>query len=284
MTGVQTCALPISAFDEVYDANGDTQANPQGAVSAMVLGTAIEYGVTDQITAAVQWAPGYVFSSSIENDPVPGAQAHAKGLADLFIGAKFLIVGENGYVKNDNIRVAFAPGMMIPLEDPDYAAELARALGGEDYKVASPSLQAVGLGFRAYFDWVLSKMFYINLYNQSIFYLPVTKDAFGAPEAEYEYGYSLTFEVEPHFNYALSDKVNIGIGVPVNYNMKPEVVVNGTGLGNESYILTINPGASVFVMAGLPFEIKGSYSMPLAGKNSNVASALAFQVKAFLKF
>ncbi len=273
-----------NTYDESYDANGDLAAATYGEISALSLGTAVEFGITDQITAAIQWTPAYVVSSTVETPPVPG-DANVNGLMDLFVGAKFQILGANGFIKNDIFRVAFAPGALIPLPDnTDWAAEFANAIGGDPYKLASPSIQAMGLGFRAYFDWVLSKMFYLNLYNQTIFYLPVTKAGFATAEAEYEYGYKLTFEVEPHFDYSFSDKVSVSVGVPATFTMKPEVVVGGVGQDNASYILTASPSASVFVMTFIPFEFKAGYTLPLLGKNADAASTLVLQLKTFLKF
>ncbi|HOX12127.1 MAG TPA: hypothetical protein P5313_11150 [Spirochaetia bacterium] len=279
-----------NAYDERYDANGDISST--GEVSALAIGTALEFGVTDQVTAAVQWTPAYAFNTSIESvAPLPfdPTLANADGLADLFVGAKFLIMGAQGFVPNDTFRIAFAPGVLIPLDNPDWAAEVAAAIGGNEYKVTSPSTQAIGLGFRTYFDWVLSKMFYINLYNQTIFYLPVTKSQFNpldTTEHEYAYGYKLTFEAEPHFDYSFSDKVSVSVGVPVTFTMGPQLEIDGapSATNPEYYILSASPSASVFVMAFMPFELKAGYTLPILGKNANAASTLVFQLKTFLKF
>ena len=282
-----TFVFASNSFDQSYDPDGEAQNSDYGKVTALALGTALEYGVTDQIAAAVQWTPAYVISSSFENDPVPTSDANANGLADLFIGAKVQVIGANGFIPNEMIRLAFAAGALVPLDNPDWPGEVAKALSAEDYKASSPSNQAMGLGFRAYFDWVLSKMFYLNLYNQSIFYLPVTKSQFNpfdTTEHEYKYGYKLTFETEPHFDYSFSDKVSLSAGVPVTFTMTPEVVVDGTGNGKPTHILTVSPSASVFVMAFIPFELKAGYTLPLLGKNADAASTLVFQLKTFLKF
>lgn len=285
-----TFVFASNSFDESYGDDGELGPGAgYGEVTALVLGTALEYGVTDQIAAAVQWTPAYVVSSSFENDPVPTSDANANGLADLFIGAKVQIIGAKGFIPNEMFRLAFAAGALVPLDNPDWQAEVDHALAAEDYKVNSPSTQAIGLGFRAYFDWVINKMFYLNLYNQTIFYLPVTKGAFEVPvvtENEYEYGYKLTFEVEPHFDYSFSDKVSVSAGVPVTFTMGPQLEIDGapSATNPEYYILSVSPSASVFVMAFIPFELKAGYTLPLLGKNSAAASTLVFQLKTFLKF
>lgn len=273
-----------NAYDQVFDDNGDLIDNPTGEVTALALGTAIEFGVTDQITAAVQWTPAWVFSSSIEAVP----DANANGLADLFLGAKIQVLGSNGLISNENLRFAFAPGLLLPLDDPDWAQEVANMMGGDEYKVQSPSIRAIGLGFRAYFDWVLSKMFFLNLYNQTIFYLPVTKiDSLSTypTESEFAYGYKLTFEAEPHFDYSFSDKVSVSVGVPVTFTMTPDYEVDGVVVADSATsLLTASPSASVFVMAFMPFEFKAGYTLPILGQGTSAASTLVLQLKTFLKF
>ncbi len=277
-----------NAFNQEFNDDGDLVDSGYGEVTALTVGTAVEFGVTDQITAAVQWAPAYIFSSSFENDPVPTSDANANGLADLFVGAKFQIIGANGFIPNETFRLAFAPGVLIPLDNPDWQAEVNHALAAEDYKVSSPSTQAIGLGFRAYFDWVLNKMFYLNLYNQTIFYLPVTKGAFEVPvvtENEYAYGYKLIFEAEPHFDYSFSDKVSVSVGVPVTFTMTPDYEVDGSVVADTATsLLTASPSASVFVMAFMPFEFKAGYTLPILGQGTSAASTLVLQLKTFLKF
>ena len=56
-----------NAFDESYDASGDLVPSAYGEVEALTVGTAVEFGVTDQITAAIQWTPAWVFSSSFRS-------------------------------------------------------------------------------------------------------------------------------------------------------------------------------------------------------------------------
>lgn len=277
-----------NAYDQAYDADGDLIPNPGvGAVSALTLGAAIEFGITDQITGALQWTPAYVISSSFENNPYGTGELNANGFMDLFVGAKLQILGAKGFIQNETFRLAFAPGVLIPIPDnTDWLAEAAKIGGAEDIKIASPSDQAIGLGFRAYFDYVISKMFFVNLYNQTIFYLPVNLTSLSSPvtEEEYKYGYKLTFEVEPHFDYSFSDKVSVSAGVPLTLTMKPESTVDGATLDPASHILTVSPSASIFVMAFIPFELKAGYTLPLLGQNTSAASTLVLQLKTFLKF
>ncbi|HSV56586.1 MAG TPA: hypothetical protein VLH39_05695, partial [Magnetospirillaceae bacterium] len=168
----------------------------------------------------------------------------------------------------------------------DWVEEAAAAGAGDEFKISSPSLRAVGLGFRAYFDWVISELFFLNLYNQTIFYLPVEKDNILTPgvENEYEDGYSLTFEIEPHFNYALSDSLSVSAGVPLTWTMRPETVIDGVGNDEPFSLLTVSPSVSAFVMTTLPIELEVGYTLPLAGRNAPAAGTLVVQLKTFLRF
>lgn len=267
--------------DKAYDEDGDKQDTEE--ISSLSLGVAVEYGVTDQITAAMQWTPAYIFSSSIEGMDT----ANFNGLMDLFVGAKAQILGPEGFVPNEAMRFALALGVMIPLDNPDWEEEFDNMIGGDDFKISSPSNQAFGLGFRLYFDYILSEMFFLNLYNETIFYLPTEQASVFAPttEVEYKYGYKATFELEPHFEYPLGDAVTLNAGLPATFVMTPETEADGVGMDNAAYILKLNPSVSAFVVTPiLPIEVKASYAFPLLGKNTSASSTLVFQLKAYLKF
>lgn len=277
--------------DEAYDPDGEKQDSAE--MSSLSLGVAVEYGVTDQISAAVQWTPAYIFNSKIDPSPLSGApfflpgDVNFDGLADLFVGAKAQILGPDGFVPNEALRFALALGVMIPLDNPDWDEETTAALGGEDYKISSPSKQAIGLGFRLYFDYILSKMFFLNLYNETIFYLPTEQAGILTPttEVEYKYGYKATFEFEPHFEYPLGDGFTVSAGLPATFVMTPESKEDGVGMDDAAYILKLNPNVSAFIMTPiLPIEVKASYAFPLLGKNQSASSTLVFQLKAYLKF
>lgn len=283
------------ASDQAYGSDGEKQDSAE--MSSLSLGVAVEYGVTDQISAAIQWTPAYIFNSKIDPSPLAGGippfvpplpgDVNFDGLADLFVGAKVQILGPDGFVPNEAMRFALALGALIPLDNPDWDEETTAALGGDDYKISSPSNQAVGLGFRLYFDYILSEMFFLNLYNETIFYLPTEQASILAPttEVEYKYGYKATFEFEPHFEYPLGDGFTVSAGLPATFVMTPEVVEDGVGDGLPTYILKLNPNVSAFIMTPiLPIEVKASYAFPLLGKNTSASSTLVFQLKAYLKF
>ena len=99
-----------------------------------------------------------------------------------------------------------------------------------------------------YFDWIINEHFFINLYNETIFY-PLKgsydKDGYeayliasnsdtantqitailpGQTAVHYDnisYGYDVTFEVEPVFTTAIADGINFSAGLPINFIMTP---------------------------------------------------------------
>ncbi|MDX9957272.1 MAG: hypothetical protein RBT68_02415, partial [Spirochaetia bacterium] len=99
-----------------YDVDGDFDeyADGAGAFKVYNLGLALEYGVTDWISAAVQWAPGVNLWNDRDALLVVGpvsAETNLDGMADIFAGAKIQIVGENAPVQNTMVRFAVAPGV-----------------------------------------------------------------------------------------------------------------------------------------------------------------------------
>ena len=236
------------------------------------LGFALEYGILPWITAAVQWVPGWTPWSDAKPAAL-GALAPAaaelgmtsadilkgdvttNGVADLFVGAKLQILGDAGPVENDMFRFAVAPGVIIPLPGPDFSKEADKVFGtmppgtNDEITFASMDRHVFAAGGRFYFDWVINDNFFINLYNETIFY-PVAQDldndgptlavaknmaalgAIGASQpqlvpsimaitGEVNYKYQLTFELEPVYKTELADGVSLTAGLPITYRYIP---------------------------------------------------------------
>ena len=98
-----------------YDNDGKKQSLDD-KISVFNLGAAVEYGVNDWVTGAVQWVPGYNISSKIDNQD----KATLADTADLFVGAKLQIVGPKAPVQNESIRFAIDPGIKIEVLVPDF--------------------------------------------------------------------------------------------------------------------------------------------------------------------
>ncbi|HRY73031.1 MAG TPA: hypothetical protein P5165_07395 [Spirochaetia bacterium] len=279
---------------------GDQGFNPDGdkvdamELKALNLGTAIEYGVNDWISAGIQWAPGWNVWSETDYALGAGNTGLVNGIYDLFVGAKIQVVGSKAPISNDKVRFAVTPGVKIPLGGADFTKEYENILAGEDAIISDPDKHAWAVGGRASFDYVINEMFFANLFCEYIKYFEV-KDALVSPtpaaledlaKADYAYGYTLKLEAEPHFETPLGGG-KLGIGVPVSYSMWPATEKDGVEMAAkpEGYSLSISPSASYFFMAGpLPLEVKLGYTLPLMGESTPAYNTAVFQLKSYLKF
>jgi hypothetical protein len=279
-----------------WDENGDkADFGFFDSVNALNLGGALEFGVIDWISAAVQWAPGWTVWSATKNGLGPFENLLVNGPYNIFAGAKIQAIGPKAPVASEKIRLAAAAGVKIPLKTPDadYWVEQATKAGTGDKWVASYNDKPLwGIGGRAYFDYVLNKMIYFNLYSEFIYYLGKVRgdeysvDTMGLGASELTLGYDLTLEAEPHFEMMLGDGLQLGAGLPVTLTMSPELKVDGTAVADtNSYGLSISPNVSLFLMKFyIPLEFKLGYTLPLVGKNVYATNTLVLQVKVYLRF
>lgn len=279
-----------------WDENGDKQDLDPMNYRFINVGAAVEFGVTDWISAAVQWAPGWNIWTSFYDASAPADKATVNGPADIFAGAKIQVIGENAPVANDMIRLAFAPGVKIPLPAPDWQEQLTNQAAGDKWILMTPDKHTLGVGARAYFDYVVNEMFYINLYGEFI-YFPMTVKLdtvsfldwyavqLGAPNDDIGYGYDLTLEAEPHYEVFV-DGIRIGVALPVTFVRTPEIKVNDTAQADsDAYSLSVSPNVSAFLTEfPVPLEFKVGYTLPLIGKNADVRNIVVLQVKAYMKF
>lgn len=280
-----------------YDDDGKfTEAKSgEGKVQAFNLGFALEYGVTDFISAAVQWAPGWTFWSEVDTDEAT-QKVNVNGLFDLFVGAKIQLVGSAAPVKNDKIRLAIAPGVKIPMPAVDFKEQGNKAMSGEEFTGSDLEKHAWGFGGRFYTDFILSEAFYINVYAEYIHYLerkgvllsPVPSFMAGMATMDVNYGYDLTFELEPHFDASIGDGIVFGAGVPLRYKMAPAMETTsmmGTMKGEPSSTLSVSPSINFFFMkAFIPTEVGVNYNIPLYGTNSTAAHSVTLKIKNYMKF
>ena len=356
---------PSYAFsNKAFDKDGDRVSSD--TLKALNLGAALEFGVIDWVTAAVQWLPGANVWSDVDTqvpnpkynpllDPPSKANSsssvNANGVADLFIGAKIQILGTAAPIKTDRFRLSFGPGIKVPLPGPDYKKQDDNAAKGDDVTAANIDTHVLGAGLRTYFDYIINDNFFINLYNETIFY-PMKQDmkkagyieyalvqameeingagaGVGAPQltsgiydyGKVNYGYDLTFELEPVFNYNIAEGVVFGAGLPINYYTTPGVkydtsfnkakadnataTISGidptTGAvfgesvdeiagmldgmkAEQTHLLTVRPNVSLFFMGwALPMEFKLSYFVPVWGKNESATNTINFQIRAYFK-
>jgi hypothetical protein len=286
--------VPAYAWaDKQYDNDGkakDIEIVPgtTDKVSLFNLGFAAEYGVTDWLTAAVQWTPGWYAWSDIKTSPSLGQNFNINGVDDLFAGAKIQIVGEKGLVANKDFRFAVAPGIKIPLPDVDWKQQQKNLAAGDDATVYSLGKHALGLGVRGFFDYVIDEMFFVNFYTEYI-YLFERKNVAVSPsllKQDINYGYELTLELEPHFQYAIADGIRVGAGLPLTYTTTPKVKYDGIAADDtDTTLLSLRPNVSVsFMKTFIPIEAKLQFALPLMGKNSALMNAIDLELRAYLKF
>jgi len=290
-------AVPVYAWaSQMYDKDGKAQdlsiVSPKDSVSVFNLGFAAEYGVTDWVSAAVQWTPGWYAWSDI-TPTGSSAKLNANGVDDIFAGAKIQIVGSKGLVQNESFRFAVAPGVKIPLPDVDWNQQLTNLGSGKDATVTSLAKHAWGLGARGYFDYVINEMFFVNAYTEFIYYLQRTNASFltftpapAVATADINYGYELTFELEPHAQFAITDGIEFGAGLPLTFVTTPNQKVNGSEVADTyTNLLSLRPNVSMFFMKFfIPIEVVAQYTLPLYGKNTYAISIFDVELRTYLKF
>ena len=192
------------------------------------------------------------------------SDVNTNGVADLFVGAKFQLMGERAPVQTSMFRAAIAPGVIIPLPSPKFADQVENLVNNRKATVQNMDNHALGVGGRVYFDWIINEYFFLNLYNETLFY-PVKQDLDKAGinlsalkgqfantpfasvannvSGEVNYKYRLTFEIEPVFTTSLAEGISFSAGLPVNYRYIPAYDYSIKGL-EELAALPIGTTAS----------------------------------------
>ncbi len=272
-----TLLYAFNSFDSAYDIDGDKSDTNQ--VNMHMMGAALELGIVEGVNVAVQWTPGLTFASSY--DLIGYEDADFNGLFDLFIGSKIQILGDDGFVKNEKMRLALALGAVIPLNSYDGAEELSNQAAVDDFTLRSTSNEAFGIGARFYYDFVFSPDFYLNFYTQFIKYFENDKESFGGVSTTYNYGYSLDFELEPCYTINFNEANKLSISVPVQLALTPEREENGVEIADSNtMLLSVAPAVSFFTTAiKLPLEFKAQYAIPVYGVNESAYRTFSFLAK-----
>lgn len=279
-----------SAFEDDFE-TGPSSADD---TSAFLLGFALEYGITDWLTAGLQWAPGLTLTSDIESDS--DGDLTINTLFDLFAGLKVQVVGPDAPVRNEMIRLALSPGVKIPFtQGADWEDELENAQAGKDFVAANADKNRLGVGGRFHLDFVFSPAFYLNLYSEMIAYpmageassiseyVPVVTHngvrsgviAAGVPEAMLEsaldddafgYGFDLTLELEPAYVHVVSPAMRITGSLPITWSYSPEPTLDGKKLSSVEGYTMASLGA--FQATGNPADLTATELFPSAGPSS----------------
>ena len=307
-----------------FDRNFDEDGNRTGAASTRMfnMGFAVEYGLNSWITAAVQWAPAFNLWSAVDTTlgaPSPlniqsTSDARIADMGDIFIGAKIQVIGLDAPSRSDRFRLAFGPGVKLPLPAPDFRAQLTNMRAGDPVTVATMDNHVFGVGLRSFFDFIVSEFFYINLFNEFIFYpqrgkfrdLGIQQAIMaqntvllsGLPDVgdfDVNFWYELTFEIEPTFVHRLNaPMIMLEAGLPLTHFFTPGYTVLNVPHGLPIPLMpqdqgmvhrfSIGPNVSAFFMDWpVPMEFRLSYSFPVWGINTPVRHLVGLQIRAYFR-
>jgi hypothetical protein len=279
-----------------YDSDGkySNYATGAGKFSLFNLGAAVEYGFTDWISGAVQWVPGITLSSKVDQTAfsvVSSSNINLNSTADVFVGAKLQLVGPKAPVPNTTWLFSVAPGVILPFNTVD-ADKQTKNFDSNDDVSFDPNRHAFGYGARFYLNYVVSPQFYINLYNESIIFTkatglktPAPTLAGGTSTHDQEYGYQLTFELEPNYTIPFGDDYSVSFGLPFDYVTTPDSKTDGVTNSDAGHTYSLGPNASIFLLKTfIPLEFKAQYQTTLAGVNNNALNSFIFQIRAYAKF
>lgn len=320
----------FSFITQTFDKDGERQDITQNAdlsslglgdatfgidsIQVWTLSFALEVGLTDQITVAAQWTPGWSFASAINasSNEAPelttavglsaitqaqadGIQAQtierienaqATGLDDLFLGAKILILGPNGFVPNDRMRFATSVGGVIPLSIYDVDEADADQTANNEYQQGRVGPDAFAAGIRLHYDYIVTPIFFVNLYSQTLVYFPRDLDEGGGVESEYSYGYDQTFELDPQVRIPVGEGITMSGSLAAAFNFTPDIEIDGVKqTDTATQLLTLNPEVgALFTVLPVPLEAKLQYTLPLYGVSTQATNTIALQLNTYLRY
>lgn len=283
-----TLAVSYGTAGKSYDAGG-TKSDIT-ALNTVNLGAALRFGLLDGVNVELEWTPGVNVWSKYEDSDYH----KLSGVHDLFLGAKLQLWGEKGLVgKNRQLRLSLTPGFIFALPGPDYETQVSNYAdtisplsADKAYTMEDADRHAMGVVGRLSFDYVLAPEFCVNLFAEYDYFFKTNKTSFVSPstEREYKYGYQLTLEVEPRYSKKIAGGKVLNVSLPLTYTMSPEVVIDGTGQDDASYLLAIAPKLGVVLNRGSsPLDLEFQYTAPLAGKNAEVTHSISLFATVGLK-
>ena len=289
--------------NKTWDKDGEAQdilnplftTNKSDGIQYFNLGIALEYGVNDWITAALQWTPGWNLWSTMGFDKqlIPPStylyfdQGVLGSYADLFAGAKIQIVGKKAPVVNDTMRFSIAPGVKIPMPG-DSKPTQADLVKDETHVLKEIDNHLWGLGGRLYFDYNVTPEFFVNLYSEFIYYpeQKTDKNATFGDKTKVAKGYDWTIEIEPQYWAPVADGLVFKAFLPFTYKMTPDYKNEGTKVADSaSTVLSVTPALGLFfTKTFLPIELKVGYRYPLMGTNNTIMNVVYILGRFYMKF
>jgi hypothetical protein len=243
----------VSFFSKAWDGGREKTDVPKTEI--FYAGFGLAYGVTDWFSAAFDWKGWNIWSSG------DGPAEAYEGFHDFSLETRFHLIGANAPVKTSHFRLTAAPGVIFPFPLID-----------EEDKMGK---NAWGFGGSLSFDTDINHYFFLNVFGKFYFYPIENKE-------KINHGWDLTVEAEPNFNIDIPYGMNLAIGLPVNFTLSPEQKIDGVGMGNDSYVLSLRPTVTLrMTHAPTPVEVGVDYAIPLIGKNTLVNHAIAVKTSVF---
>lgn len=244
VTFVPVLTFVMGAWDQDGEQTDNEDAAGDSLPDDMVfaLGGAYEYGLTNQISLGLQWAPAYQFYSDADATGSDSYDVQTGGFEQIDLGAEIQVLGEQGYMPNEMFRFSVTPGFGIALpQGIDWGSEGESFARGEDaIAPGAENRTEFQIGALVNFDYIISDVFEWNVFTEARyrfartsdyggFYNKVTAaellaggaDAYGyAGEDVYstyevEYGPTVYWEIgtEPKAAFQVADSLRLTVGV-----------------------------------------------------------------------
>lgn len=238
----------LTTVSGTYDDSGSLTDNENDAGDQMpdeaiwALGGAFEYGITNQISLGIRWAPAFQFFGDADATGQSSFDVQTGGFEHADIGAEFQVLGEQGYVTNEQLRFSVTPGFAIPMPvTTDWKAE-GEALAEQEDAILPTSLNTTELqaGMLLNFDYVINDVFEVNLFTEGRYRFARTRDvqdfynayvnsvAAAVPGIEDPYSeYELTFGpnflweagLEPKASFQVADPIRLDVGLTTKFTL-----------------------------------------------------------------
>jgi hypothetical protein len=243
------------------------------------IGAAVEVGLTDWISVSINWIPGWTpWSDFVSYDDLTTfptflgyENADINGLKDLTVGASLILIGKNGpLLRSEKMRLTLTPGIVVPLPEGDYEEQFEKAWEEQIWHL-DVEKHTFGISSALSFDYVFSKIFYINLLGGFVYHFEKTGRSVYNPfeDERIAYGVEIRFETEGHLEIPIEKRIRLGFGLPVIFTMSSPLKLDGeTQEATDRYMLNIRPNLGLFLDdLPVPLEIELGYRLPLVGKN-----------------
>lgn len=233
-----------------YDDSGSLTDNKDDArdqdpdEAIWAIGGAFEYGVTNQISIGLRWAPAYQFFADADATGSSSYDAQTGGFEHIDVGAEIQILGEQGFVGNEQFRFSVTPGVGIPMpENVDWAAEGTNAARQQDFiNPTSLNQTEAQIGLLLNADYVINETFEVNVFTEGRYRFGRTRevkdyfnsladtasagtalDAIENPYSTYdiEFGPNLLWEagIEPKASFQVADPLRLDVGLTTKFSL-----------------------------------------------------------------